>query len=427
MTHHRSPRGLECSRLLVALGLGLGAVTGGCLESAAPGDTVSSIAAEQGEAALPVTRAHDEHCAPPGSGKERSAKLEALAEDGPYGFATRDFVFVDDTRPTPPNDTFPGAPSRTLPARVWYPARRPTAASPPPGERVPVACGGPFPLLAYAHGLTSLGDNARFFAEHLATHGYISVEPLLPLTNGNAPGGPTIGDVPNQPADLAFVMRQVAALGGDDADLGAAVDPERRAVMGLSAGGLVALLGAYHPVLKIEGIQAAVAMAPLSCFLGAAIYTRPLPTLILAGTSDELVPIAGPRRAFENAPPPVTLVELTGGIHSGFMARETPFVANTDTLECARLQSAGPGRGGAALAAGIINGVGPGAFDPTGCTPLCSQRYTQTMGATRQLKLARAATLAHLEASLKGREAVNRRLLRELAEEAQDVQVQTKR
>ncbi|XXT22651.1 hypothetical protein WME94_13955 [Sorangium sp. So ce429] len=79
------------------------------------------------------------------------------------------------------------------------------AASPPPGERAPVACGGPFPLLAYAHGLTSLGDNARFFAEHLATHGYISVEPLLPLTNGNAPGRPTIGDVPNQPADLAFV------------------------------------------------------------------------------------------------------------------------------------------------------------------------------------------------------------------------------
>ncbi|WP_437534842.1 hypothetical protein WME79_11570 [Sorangium sp. So ce726] len=427
MRHYESHQALECTRLLVALGLGLCAVTGGCMESTAPGDAASLLTAEHGEAATRSTGVGDERCAPRGSGQERSPWLEALAEDGPYGFATRDFVFVDETRPTPANGTFPGAPTRTLPARVWYPARPLTAVSPPPNERAPVVCGGPFPLLGYAHGLTSLGDNARFFAEHLATHGYITVAPLFPLTNANAPGGPTIGDVPNQPADLSFVMQQVAALGGADADLAEAVDPERRGIMGLSAGGLTVLLAVYHPVLKIEGIQAAVAMAPLSCFLGAPIYSRPLSSLVLAGTSDELVPIAGPRGVFENAPAPVTLIELTGGIHTGFMARETPFVANTDTLECERLLSAGPGRGGAALAAGIINGVGPGAFNPTGCTPLCSQRYTQTMGATRQLKLARAATLAHFEASLRGRENVVRLLTRELAEEAQDVEVLTKR
>ncbi|WP_437678408.1 alpha/beta hydrolase family protein [Sorangium sp. So ce131] len=411
----------------MTLGLWLGAATGGCLEPAAPGDDGSSLRAEQGEAALRSAGTGKEQCAPPGAGQERAATLEALAENGRYGFATRDFVFVDATRPTPESGTFPGAPSRTLPARVWYPARHLTAASPPPEERVPVACGGPFPLLAYAHGLSSLGDNARFFAEHLATHGYITVEPLFPLSNGNAPGGPTIGDVPNQAADLSFVMRRVAELDGADADLGEAVDPERRGLMGLSAGGLTVLLAAYHPVLKIGDIQSVVAMAPLSCFLGAAIYSRPLPALILAGTSDELVPIPGPRKAFENAPAPVTLVELTGGTHSGFMGRETPFVENTDTLECTRLLSTGPGRGGAALAAGIINGVGPGAFDPAGCTPLCSQRHPQAMGATRQLKLARAATLAHFEESLRGHEEVSHLLLRDLANEVEDAHVLTKR
>ena len=30
--------------------------------------------------------------------------------------------YVDATRPTPPNGSFPGAPSRTLPTEIWYPA-----------------------------------------------------------------------------------------------------------------------------------------------------------------------------------------------------------------------------------------------------------------------------------------------------------------
>jgi hypothetical protein len=88
------------------------------------------------------------------------ATLEAFSASGPYGFATRDLIFVDDSRPTQPNRSFPGAPRRTLPTRIYYPACPPdTAASPPSGGRIPVASGGPFPLLAYAHGLTSLGNS----------------------------------------------------------------------------------------------------------------------------------------------------------------------------------------------------------------------------------------------------------------------------
>ena len=340
-----------------------------------------------------------------GNNPETPWKLLALAANGPYGFATRDFVFVDETRTVPATASYPGAPVRTLPTRVYYPALPPwLAASPPLEERVPVAAGGPFPVLAYAHGLTSRGENARFHAEHLASHGYIVAAPLFPLSRGDAPGGPTLADAGNQPGDLAFVMNEVAQLGGEDADLAAAVDTQRRGILGLSLGGLTVILGAYHPMLQIPGIQAAVAHAPVSCFLGSAVYARPLPTLILAGTSDELVPPEGPELAFMLAPPPVILAELLGGVHSGFMNRELPFVRNTDTRECQALLSTGAtGVGEAELAQDIAEGVGPDAFAGAACTPLCSQELVQTMGATRQLQLTRAATLAHFDAHLRGR------------------------
>nr|AYM54195.1 hypothetical protein [Sorangium cellulosum] len=356
---------------------------------------------------------------------ETPATLEAFAEEGPYGFATRDFVFVDYSRPTPPNDGFAGTPYRILPTRVWYPARPGLAASPPPDERVPVACGGPFPMLAYAHGLTSTGANVRFYAEHMASHGYIMVFPQFPLSSINAPGGPTIADVTSQPGDLAFVMRQVEQLGGPDADLAEAADT-RRGIVGFSAGGLTVLLAAYHPFWAIEGIQAAVAMAPLSCFLGPGIFGRSLPTMIIAGTADELVPPEGPRRMFAYAPPPVTLVELIGGTHSGFLNVEVPFVLNTDTIECERLLSFEPEQADDILAETISRGAGPDAFDPEGCPELCGERLDQTMGATRQLELTNAAILAHFEATLRGREDAAFVVTHELAGEP-DVRVEAKR
>ncbi|WP_395846583.1 alpha/beta hydrolase family protein [Cystobacter fuscus] len=337
------------------------------------------------------------------------ASLQGFGSRGPYGFATRNIVFVDSSRPTAPNRTFPGAPQRTLPTRIYYPVCPPdTNASPPPDDRIPVASGGPFPLLAYAHGLTSLGDTARHVTEHLATHGYIIVAPLFPLTNRNAPGGPTFEDAANQPEDLAFVMRQVAQLTGANADLGGAVDTRRRALLGFSLGGMTTLIAAYHPILALDGIQAAVAQAPaITCILGPAFFARPLPTLIISGTADELVPISGPERVFSLAPPPVILVELLGGTHSGFMNREAPFLENTDTPECQALldsgATGGPDAPNSRFADDLRRGAGPGVIEPAGCTPLCSQRFTQTMGATRQLLLVRAATLAHFEATLRNR------------------------
>ena len=164
---------------------------------------------------------------------------------------------------------------------------------------------------------------------HLASHGYVVVAVTFPLSNGAAPGGNTIIDMASQPADLAFAMDEVAAGAAGD-DLGGAIDSSRRGIIGLSLGGGTVLFGVYHPKWRIEDIDAAVALAPASCFFGRDFYARSLPVLILSGSADMLVPLAsGPVHAFDYAPPPVTLAALDGGNHVGFIGigvdgRETP-------------------------------------------------------------------------------------------------------
>ncbi|KYG04351.1 hypothetical protein BE21_47270 [Sorangium cellulosum] len=398
----------------VAIGIGVAIAAAGCLD--APDTMAEGTEAETAAAEMELS-----------SVTASTLALEAIADRGPYGFATRRFVFVDASRPTRPNGEFPGAPSRTLPTVVWYPTVQPLSASPPTGDRVPVAPGR-FPLLAYGHRFASSGEEARFYAEHLASHGYIVAAPLFPLTRADAPGGPTSADYANQPADLEFVMDRIAGLDGADADLARAVLPDHRGVFGFSAGGVTALLAAYHPVLHID-IQSAVAYAPVSCFLGPATYGRALPVTIISGTADELVPIAGPLKVFDQAPPPVTLVKLLGGTHSAFMNMEIPYVEDTDTVLCQIAQSMGDiTRGSEQLFEDLTRGVGPGAVDPEGCDefPFCGTRFTQTMGATRQLTIARAATLAHFDATLK-RRLLRARLVVPALEAAPDVVLKIKR
>ncbi len=49
---------------------------------------------------------------------------------------TETFTFVDESRETPAYGSYPGAPERTIPTQVWYPADR----------------DGPYPLVVFAHG-----------------------------------------------------------------------------------------------------------------------------------------------------------------------------------------------------------------------------------------------------------------------------------
>jgi predicted dienelactone hydrolase len=349
------------------------------------------------------------------------ASQDELASPGPYAVATAEFRFVDASRPTPANGSYAGAAERTLPTTVWYPAAAAGGTAP--------AGGGPFPLIGYAHGYLSSRGEAPELKTHLASHGYVVVAPDFPLSNGGAPGGPTFADVAHQPGDLAFVMDAVAHLSGDGAALSAAIDVAHRGIAGLSLGGGTTLIAAFHPTLHLSGVAAAVAFAPASCFFGPGLYRHSLPTMILSGSSDELVPFdTGPARAFEFAPAPITLVRLHGGTHVGFIGIDVPSAQNSDeVVGCSAVQSAGTG-GLDALAADLTNGAGADAVDPAPCgAGVCSEKFVQTMRAARQLELTKIATLAHFEATLRGRRDAARFIEVSLAAGNSDLDVAQKR
>jgi dienelactone hydrolase len=362
-----------------------------------------------------------------GDGGRATVDLATLAAPGPYAVGTRDLALVDASRETPSNGSFAGSPERRLPTLVWYPVDA-TAAGDPGADAV--STDGPFPLIGYAHGYSSSRDEGRVLGAHLASHGYVAVAVTFPLSNGSAPGGPTIGDMTSQPGDLAFAMAAVTD-GAAGEDVAAAIDPSRRGIAGLSLGGGTVLIGGYHPKWRIEDVDAAVALAPASCFFGPDLYARSLPLLVLAGDGDMLVPLeSGPAHAFDIAPPPITLATLAGGNHVGFIGIDAGGDRNTDAIVgCPVIGTGGSiaGAGYAALAAKLAEGAGPNAADPNGCTGgICEEELPQTMSAERQLEITRAAALAHFEAILRGRPEARSWLEGTLAATNPDVSVAVK-
>jgi predicted dienelactone hydrolase len=252
-----------------------------------------------------------------------SADFEAT---GPFPVGVRTFVFVDATRPTAPNGDFPGAPDRTLVTEVWYPAV--TAERDAPIDMT----GAPYPVVVHSHGfLDSRGGEANF-TRHLASRGYIVAAPDYPLSNGAAPGGPTVADVHNQPGDWSFVLDHVLA------ELAGAADPERIGASGLSLGGMTTLLVTYHTDLRDPRIDAALPMAPPGCFFTERFYsTTDTPLLLLHGDGDQIVPYRkNARKAYRGAQPPRFLVKLRDGSHTGFSDFAVIFdpSVHIDTLPC---------------------------------------------------------------------------------------------
>lgn len=350
--------------------------------------------------------------------------LATLATPGPYAVGERLQTLVDTSRPTQAVGTYPGAPERTLPTRVWYPAVAAGAGAAP-------ATDGPFPIIGWAHGFASANFEGESVGRHLASHGYVVVGPTFPLSNGGAPGGPTIADMTNQPGDVDFVMDQAAG-GALGADLAAAIDAGTRGIAGLSLGGGTVLIGAYHPKWRIEDVDAALALAPASCFFGADMYARELPLLIVTGDADMLVRLdGGPLQSFHNAPPPATLVTLAGGNHVGYLGIDVPGDTNSDATVGCPVIGAGGGNaatGFARLAELLAEGVGPGAVDGTSCaTGVCTEELPQTMSADRQIEITRAAALAHFDATLRGNRAAARWLEQGLGAQADDLTVEVRR
>jgi len=159
---------------------------------------------------------------------------------------TETFTFVDESRETPAYGSYPGAPERTIPTQVWYPADR----------------AGPYPLVVFAHGFGVTPDFYWALLPRLASAGYVVAAPTLPLLSG-IPAGPTDSDDWDEKfTDLQFVTTQVLdrSAGGDPV-LGGQVDADRIAVVGHSDGAQLAFGDGFEAGRTDARVRAVVAYA----------------------------------------------------------------------------------------------------------------------------------------------------------------------
>jgi predicted dienelactone hydrolase len=207
---------------------------------------------------------------PPAAASESARRLAA----GPLAVGTSDHTFVDTSRATDANGDFPGAPERTLEATLWYPEGKP----------------GPHPLVVYSHGfMSSRGENVPL-AELMASHGYVVASVDYPLTNGHAPGGPTVDDAVSQPGDVSYVIDTLLGWTEDARPFEGSIDPRRIGVAGLSLGGLTTTLVTFHPKLRDPRIAAAVSIAGPAAFFSPEFFAQAdVPFLMIAGTGDAMV------------------------------------------------------------------------------------------------------------------------------------------
>ncbi len=355
-----------------------------------------------------------------------------VLQPGRFAIGSTTMTFVDTSRPTMPNRTFPGASSRTLVTEIWYPTDPQPNASAPETRDAPLAHSGePYPLVIYSHGFMSMRTGGAFLARHLASHGYVVGAPDFPLSNAGAPGGANFLDLANQPGDVHFVIDQLLAAGADSQSaLAGSVDPARIGLTGLSMGGATTFLAALHPTLRDRRVRAAAPMAGVACFLGPDFYAQTsVPLLILHGDIDAIVPYqANATFAFGEANPPKYLVTIAGGSHTGFTDGIEVIAEgsnNPDDLGCRSLGRTGTldsptlieSLGGAE--AGIIAGV---------CTAGCtSARQPRSIRPSRQHQLTILSVFPFFEAYLRGDARARRFLDETLAAENPDVITQQQR
>ena len=156
-------------------------------------------------------------------------------------------TFVDRSRPLPNYATRPWgvrSPQRVLVTEVRYPTaeRTPNAAG-KRGARPRSRAGG-YPLVVFAHGYDVTPDTYERLLDAWVRSGFVVAAPVLPDESPEAiesqPGVDTEWDLPNEPADLAFVIHQV--VGDSESRSGACavvrglVDPTEVALAGHSDG-----------------------------------------------------------------------------------------------------------------------------------------------------------------------------------------------
>ena len=217
-----------------------------------------------------------------------SAAQSAIDIGRTYAVGTHTLTFVDNTRATSPNGSFAGAPNRTLPTQVWYPAEG-TVGDPPKSDAAPDRAHGPYPMVLFAHGYDVTPDFYGSLLERWAAAGYVVVAPTFPILSGT-PGGASHVDYERTFADGSFVITRILGLGGDEPVAGL-VDPDRIAVTGHSDGEVISFALGFLECCRDTRVKSVIAMAgDLSNANNPHVRDTGTPILHIMETNDEYDP-----------------------------------------------------------------------------------------------------------------------------------------
>jgi fermentation-respiration switch protein FrsA (DUF1100 family) len=233
-------------------------------------------------------------------------KTVAAATKGPFAVGTRTFHFVDESRRLQGES----GPGRKLDTNVWYPAE-----GPPSETEVPdaPAAKGPFPLIVFNHGRS--GEPQQYAASFRmwARAGYVVAGPRHPLTVRGLPFGAVTEDIVNEPADVSFVIRRLAA------EQPKLVDVDHVAVAGHSSGAIVALAVGFNTCCDDERVDAVLLQSVIAPPFPGGEYFKGLPAkpvLFFHGDADIGFPFSAGHGLYEQAKPPKFFITIKGGSHS---------------------------------------------------------------------------------------------------------------
>jgi alpha-beta hydrolase superfamily lysophospholipase len=245
----------------------------------------------------------------------------AHQQPAPYAVGMRQYTFVDPSRPTQPNRTFAGAPTRTLPTMLLYPALG-DPSGPAVQGATPVRRRHGFPLVVFSHGFTATGPAYEPLLALFVRAGYVVAAPTFPLSSAGAPGGPLLTDYVNQPGDVSFVMTQVLRLARSDRSLRRTIDRHEIGVAGHSLGAITTLGVAANSCCQDPRIDAAVSLSGIELpFAGGSYFSQPMaPLMLVHGTADGTVPYGASVAAFAQAPAPKVFLSLLQAPHTPFVA-----------------------------------------------------------------------------------------------------------
>jgi predicted dienelactone hydrolase len=246
--------------------------------------------------------------AKPAASPSTTTTTTSASANGPYAVGSRTFTFVDTSRKTMANGSEPEKPSRTLETIVDYPKAT-----------------GKFPVIVYLHGFGAHADNP--YSEPFAKAGFVAVAIKFPLTNTEAPGGPNPSDASNEPADVAFVLSQLAK----DPDLGSIADTQTTGLFGESLGANVAMNIGLVPADYDARVKTVVAASGgcADCPHNFSYTKGAPPVMFVHGTKDPAVPYQWSADEYAKATAPKFFLTLTGAMHVQYGEPWEPIVAKS--------------------------------------------------------------------------------------------------